>query len=303
MMRSPRTLWFVRFSLSAAAAEAVADGFAEDAASVSVFSLPRHDQAEIEVLYEQEPDRAAVEVRLDLLASALGFPTPSFTLDAMPKLDWLKKVASDFPPIKIARWTVHGALHRKKVPNRLYAMQIDATNVFGTGEHPTTRGCLLMLHKVLKAGVKPRRMADIGCGSGILAMGCVQSTRGEAVAVDLDPDSATIALKNVRQNGLGAKIRVGRGRGSAAPLIKEAGPYDLVMANIFADPLCEMAKDLKDNLKQGGIAILSGLLTTQAKKVIAAHRMQGLSLLEHRILGEWSVLLLKRRETATNDRN
>ena len=184
-------------------------------------------------------------------------------------------------------------MHRDKVPNRLYALQIDATNAFGTGEHPTTRGCLLMLDKILKSGFRPRRMADIGCGSGVLAMGCVQATRGSAVAVDLDPDSVQIATNNVRANGLGGKIRVGRSRGYAASLVRASAPYDLIMANIFARPLSQMAADLKKNLRPGGRVILSGLLTSQANLVIAAHRMQGLALVSHMRLGEWSVLALK----------
>jgi ribosomal protein L11 methyltransferase len=140
-------------------------------------------------------------------------------------------------------------------------------------------------------------MADIGCGSGILAMACIQRTRGQAVALDLDQDSVRIAAINVRKNGLGHKIRVGSGCGYSAPLVRKA-PYDLIMANIFSIPLCRMAKELKNNLKPGGKVILSGLLTSQAKKVIAAHRFQGLALIEQKIIGEWSVLALQRPNRA-----
>jgi len=267
-MRLHQTLWLVNITLPPQAAELVADALGEEALAVTTLAPP--------------------------LASVFDIAPPTFTIRAAPRLDWLKKVTEDFPPLKIARWTVHGAMHRDKVPNRLFAMQIDATNAFGTGEHPTTRGCLLMLDKILKTGFRPRRMADIGCGSGILAMACIQSSRGRAVAVDLDPDSVQIAQNNVRANGLGDKIRVMRSRGYVAPVIRHAAPYDLIMANIFAGPLSQMAKDLKNNLRPGGIAILSGLLTTQANMVIAAHRMQGLALVRHTKIGEWSVLALTR---------
>jgi ribosomal protein L11 methyltransferase len=152
----------------------------------------------------------------------------------------------------------------------------------------------LMLDKILKTGFYPRLMADIGCGSGILAMACMQASRGKAIAVDLDPDSVQIATGNARRNGLGEHIRTANSRGYAAPIVSRHAPYDLIMANIFAKPLSYMAKDLKNHLRPSGIAILSGLLTTQANMVIAAHRMQGLALIEHKKLGEWSVLALRR---------
>jgi ribosomal protein L11 methyltransferase len=293
-----QNLWLLNVSLSALVAEAVSEALGEEAIAVSVFSPPRKDKAQIEAIYDYEPDASDIATKLAVLAAAFNMTLPDFTIRPSLKLDWLKKVAEDFPPLKIARWTVHGALHRKKVPNRLRALQIDATNAFGTGEHPTTRGCLLMLDKILKSGFCPQRIADIGCGSGVLAMSCVQATRGGAVAVDLDPDSALIATNNVRANGLALKIHVGRGRGYIAPLVRKMAPYDLILANIFAGPLCQMAKDLKDNLKTGGIAILSGLLTPQANRVIAAHRMQGLALIEHKSIGEWSVLALRRPNRA-----
>lgn len=293
-----QNLWLLKFSLPASVASAVGEALEEDAVAVTVLAPPRHENAEIEAIYDFEPEESSLALKLSLLASAFNIAVPDFTLALAPKLDWLKKVAEDFPPLKIARWTVHGALHRAKVPNRLYAMQIDATNAFGTGEHPTTRGCLLMLHKILKMGFRPRRTADIGCGSGILAMGCMQAARTEAVAVDLDPDSVRIARNNVQANGLSRHIRVERGRGYMGALVAGGGPYDLIMANIFANPLCQMAKNLKVNLAKGGVAILSGLLTSQAKKVISAHRQQGLTLIEHLVIGEWSVLALKRPNRA-----
>jgi ribosomal protein L11 methyltransferase len=293
-MRRHQMLWFLRFFVPARVAEAVGAALEDDAVAVTVLAPPRHPFSQIEAIYGHEQNATEISVKLAVLAATFGFAAPEFTLLPAPKLDWLKKVAEDFPPLKIARWTIHGARHRGKVQNRLFALQIDATNAFGTGEHPTTRGCLLMLDKILKTGFCPRRMADIGCGSGILAMACVEGARGEAVGVDLDPDSVQIAAKNIRINGLGTKIRVCRGRGYAPPLLRKAAPYDLIMANIFANPLCQMARDLKKNLNLGGVAILSGILSSQAKKVIAIHKMQGLSLAEHRILGEWSVLALTR---------
>ena len=297
-MRSPAHLWLMNFSLPAEAASLVGEALEDEAVAVTILSPPRCATAQIEAIYDFEPDPVQMATRLEVLAAVFGITPPILSIKPSPSLDWLKKVAEDFPPLEIGRWTVHGAMHRHKVPNRLGAMQIDATNAFGTGEHPTTRGCLLMLDQLLKSGFRPRVMADIGCGSGILAMACVQGAGGRAVAVDLDPDSVVIASHNVRSNGLGGRIRVGRSRGYVAPVVKAAAPYDLIMANIFARPLCHMAAQLKKNLRPGGRVILSGLLTSQAAMVIAAHRMQGLVLIEHKRLGEWSVLALMRPDRA-----
>ena len=297
-MRLTQTLWLVNITLPPDAADFFADALGEEAVAVTTLAPPREKTSIVEAIYDHEPNQAEISAKLEILASALNISSPSFTIKPAPPLDWLKKVAEDFPPLKIARWTIHGAMHRDKVPNRLHALQIDATNAFGTGEHPTTRGCLLMLDKILKSGFRPRNMADIGCGSGILAMACIQSTRGRAVGVDLDPDSVQIALNNIRANGLSSNIQVRCNRGYVSPTLKHSAPYDLIMANIFAGPLSEMAKDLKNNLRPGGVAILSGLLTTQANMVIAAHRMQGLALTKHMRLGEWSVLALTRPHRA-----
>jgi len=298
-----KKLWILKFSLPSRVAEVFGEAFGEGSVAVTVLAPPRKQRAHIEVLYEVKPKAAVLAAKLAVLAKAHNIQIPKATLHPAPKLDWLKKVAEDFPPLKIARWTVHGAQHRKKVPDRRYALQIDATNAFGTGEHPTTRGCLLMLEKALKTGFSRSNMADIGCGSGILAMAFAQAAGGRAVGVDLDPESAMIAAKNIRANKLGKRVRVCCGNGYAAPLVKKSGPYDLVMANIFADPLCEMARALHKNLKPGGVAILSGILKTQAKRVVLAHKKQGLFLVERKNLGEWAVLMFRKRGLQRRPKN
>jgi ribosomal protein L11 methyltransferase len=289
-MRGRPNLWIATVEAPADKAEALGDLLGENSVSLTVLAPPRKVMATVEAIFDHEPDAAAMIAQLAVFAAVHGIDLAPLRIKPAPPLDWLKKVAEDFPPLPVARWTVHGAMHRDKVPNRLHALQIDATNAFGTGEHPTTRGCLLMLDRLLKAGLRPRRMADIGCGSGILAMACVKASRGLAVGVDIDPDSVQIAERNLRANGLGGVVRVARGKGYAAPLIRRHAPYDLIMANIFARPLAMIAHGLKSHLRVGGVAILSGLLTSQANFVIAAHRMQGVALIGHMKIGEWSVL-------------
>jgi ribosomal protein L11 methyltransferase len=300
-MSFKQKIWSLSLSAQPALAEAIGENLGEDALSLTIMAPPRRALALVEALYDAEPDAAAINARLSILAMLQGAKPPKFIIKEMPKLDWLKKVAEDFPPLPIARWTVHGALHRGKVPNRRYALQIDATNAFGTGEHPSTRGCLLMLDRLFKnktASAGLRKMLDMGCGSGILAMAFAQVTRGQAVGIDMDPDSVEIARNNARMNGLGKNIQARIGRGYRSAIVKCHAPYDLIMSNIFAVPLSHMAYDLKNHLRPGGEVILAGILNHQANRVVAAHRMQGLYLTRRMIIGEWTILALKRRERA-----
>ncbi len=294
-MSIARTFWTIRFTAPPDKADRFARVFEDDALAVTVMSPPRTVHASVEALYDHEPDLAAASARVTILATMNGWATPQLRVTEVPPLDWLKKVAEDFPPLRIARWTVHGAQHRAAVPDRRYALQIDATSAFGTGEHPTTRGCLIALDRLLKR-TSPRRMLDVGCGSGILAMAFTKSRPGQAIAVDLDADSVRIAVNNAQGNGLRQRLNAFLGSGYRDRRVRSSAPYDLIMANIFAVPLSHMAKDLKRHLKPGGEAILSGILNHQANRVIAAHRMQGIHLTRRITIGEWSVLMLKRRK-------
>ncbi len=296
-------LWNASIACSPALAEVVAAALEDDAVSITLLIPPRTAMAQVDALYDHAPDAGALTAQLALLAALHRAKMPRFVVTEVGNLDWLKKVAADFPPLPIARWTVYGAEHRHKITNHRLALQIDATSAFGTGEHPTTRGCLLLLDELLKrrggTAPLPRRehcysMLDVGCGSGILAMGFAKACRGRAVAVDLDPDAVAIAAGNIGANGLRNHVRTARSFGYRNPLVGGNAPYDLIMANIFARPLCLMAKDLARHLRPGGVAILSGLLNSQANAVLAAHRQQGLYLIKRLRLGEWSVLALRR---------
>ena len=298
-------LWTIRVHCKPIQVEAIEDLFEGESLALSTYDPPRAETAVVEILVDGQPPLSFVTERL-----APAFPDHAFeamTADArltentigidiapVGNLDWLKKVAEDFPPLPIARWTVYGAAHKDKVADAALPLQIDATSAFGTGEHPTTRGCLLLLDQLLATHpeAKSWNMLDMGCGSGILAMAFSKACGGKALGVDMDEQSVEIANDNATANGLSALNRFEISMGYALPLITENGPYDLIMANIFADPLCEMAGDLRRHLKDGGFVILSGILNTQANAVIAAHEAQGLILDENMILGEWSALAL-----------
>ena len=171
-------------------------------------------------------------------------------------------------------------------------LRLDAGVAFGSGEHGSTRGCLRALEGM--AHRRPRRILDLGTGSGILAMAAARLARRPVTGTDIDPWSVRTARENARRNGLGNRARFLRADGWSSPAIARGAPYDLVFANILARPLCAMARDLARHLAPGGTAILAGLLATQARMVLAAHRRPGLYL--ERVVGDgaWATLVLRR---------
>ena len=292
-------LWAATVTAPVADIELYADVLGEEALAISTLAPPRQKMATAEAIFDAQPDAGALTSQIAIVAMLNGLKAPTVEVRALPKLDWLKKVATDFPPLPIKRWLIHSATHKAPKPRTRHALQIDATSAFGTGEHPTTRGCLVMLDRLLKSGQRFPNMLDMGCGTGVLAMAYVQAAKGRthnrALGVDMDAVSVIIARDNARINGLHKNFRAVLGLGYRPHIVRQRAPYDLIMANIFARPLAQMAKDVKRHLKPGGRVILAGLLNSQANMVIAAHRGQGIYLERRLLIGEWSILALRRK--------
>jgi ribosomal protein L11 methyltransferase len=172
---------------------------------------------------------------------------------------------------------------------------LDAGIAFGSGEHASTRGCLLAFSRIAKDGRRMRRVLDLGTGSGILAMAAAKRRKRRVLATDIEPWSVRVAEQNARMNGVGALVRAILADGWRERRVRGGRPYDLVFANILARPLCAMARHLAAGLAPGGTAILAGLLGTQARMVLAAHRRQGLVLERALPVGAWTTLVLRRR--------
>ncbi len=206
---------------------------------------------------------------------------------------WLARTASVFPAQLVGRrFAIRGThLPRGRTPGRIL-LTLDAGVAFGSGEHGSTRGCLLALERV--ACRRPARILDLGCGSAILAMAAASLLHRQVLAVDIEPWSVRAAAQNARLNGLGRLVRTALGNGWHGAAVRAGRPYDLVFANILARPLARMARSLADGLAPGGTAILSGLLSRQSAMVMSAHRRRGL-VLERRIdVGDWTTLVLRR---------
>lgn len=182
-------------------------------------------------------------------------------------------------------------------PRRIYGrtvLVLDAGIAFGSGEHASTRGCLIAFARVAKDRRRMARVLDLGTGSGILAMAAAKRCKRRVLATDIEPWSVRVAEQNAQMNGVGKLVRARLADGWAERHVRAGRPYDLVFANILARPLCAMAKHMAAGLAPGGTAILAGLLGTQARMVLAAHRRHGLTLERALPVGPWTTLVLRK---------
>jgi ribosomal protein L11 methyltransferase len=229
----------------------------------------------------------------ELVALATGdgaAPTIEFT--ALDSKDWVKASLDALAPVAAGRFVVHGQHDRARVPPNKLAIEIEAALAFGTGHHGTTRGCLLLLDEVMRAHM-PRRVLDLGSGTGVLAIAAAKALRRRVLASDIDPQAVQVARDNARLNGVGNLVETVCATGFAAPAFAARAPFDLVLANILANPLRHLATPLAQHLAPGAMVVLSGLLPHQAQSVIAAYRARGLVLIRHQIVEGWSSLLLR----------
>ena len=207
---------------------------------------------------------------------------------------WLARTQASFPPQKVGRrFIVQGTHEAAPAPAGRIALTLDAGLAFGSGEHGSTRGCLRALEVVARR--RPRRILDLGAGSGILAMAAAKLLRRPVLATDIEPWSVRVAAENAAANGVSRLVRPVLADGWRTPVVRGGSPYDLVFANILARPLCQMARDLALHLAPGGTAILAGLLDWQERWVLAAHRRHGLALEARVSEGDWTTLVLRRR--------
>ncbi len=212
-------------------------------------------------------------------------------VEKLADADWLAMSLSGLPPVRAGRFFVYGAHDQGIVPNNTVNLKIDAGAAFGTGHHGTTVGCLLAFDDLLKRE-RFERVLDVGCGTGILAIAAAKTGSRVAVGTDIDEPSVRIANENAKLNLANARFVHAFGLNDRK--VRGQGPYDLVFANILAPPLVSLSQDIKEALALGGVAILSGLLRTQERRVTAAYLSRGF-VLERRIRRDaWSALVLRR---------
>ena len=242
---------------------------------------------EVAAYFIETPDAAG----LALLEAMHG---ARFVVSEIPETDWVAKVKRDLAPVVAWRFFVHGSHDGDKVPAGAEPLLIEAAMAFGTGHHGTTLGCLQALDHLADAGFQPKSVADIGCGTAVLAMGAARLWDVRIIASDIDEVAVDVALANAKANGLEGRIECVEAAGFDHPVLAEAAPYDLIFANILKGPLVALAPEIAANLTQGGYAILSGILNEQAEEVIEVYAQNGTNLGQRQVIGDWSTLLLQK---------
>jgi ribosomal protein L11 methyltransferase len=250
--------------------------------AVLIHEEPFKADAIVEALYTEMPDG-------DLLTKLAG---REVHVQLLPDTDWIKLSQQGLPPVRAGRFFVYGAHDAGTVPPGVIPIRIEAGMAFGTGHHETTSLCLGALSDLAKRR-RYENVLDLGCGTGLLAIGAAKLWRKRVVASDIDPTAVEITRENAAANGESTLIHAITADGLASPALAAKAPYDLIIANILAGPLTQLAPSIAHSLSKGGALILSGLLTWQENLVLSFYRPFGLILRETRRDGPWTALVLE----------
>ena len=238
--------------------------------------------------FTDAPDEAG----LALLAAAYG--AKPFLVSQLPETDWVAKVKRDLSPVAAGRFFVYGSHDADQVPEGSEPLLIEAAMAFGTGHHGTTRGCLEALDRLDKGGFTGQSVADIGCGTAVLAMGAARIWPQTVIASDIDEVAVEVAEANVIANDLAGRVICVEAAGFGHPDLAARAPYDLVFANILKGPLIDLAPDMAAHMTAGGYAVLSGILHAQADDVIEVYARSGINLVHRAEIGDWTTLTLQK---------
>lgn len=239
--------------------------------------------------FVEPPDEPA----LAILAAAFG--AKPFVISELPETDWVAHVRRELAPVEAGRFFVYGSHDADKLPEDKIPLLIEAAMAFGTGHHGTTLGCLRALDRLIDDGIKAARIADIGCGTAVLAMAAARVWESVVMASDIDPVAVEVAEANLAANGMSGRVTCIEAAGFDHPTLRDNAPYDLIFANILKGPLMALAPDLTRNMAAGGFAILSGILTEQSKNVAQVYFQNGTNLVEKYVIGEWVTLILTKQ--------
>ena len=250
--------------------------------AVLIAEEPFSDHAVVEALYTEEPDAAWLSqvTRRTIIVAPL------------PDQDWIRLSQEGLPPVRAGRFFVYGAHDAGKVPHGVIPMKIEAGLAFGTGHHETTSLCLEALSDLARGQAAFRNVLDLGTGTGLLAIGAAKLWKRRVLASDIDPVAVDVTRENARANGVAPLVLAAVADGLDNPLLKNAAPYDLIIANILAGPLTRLAPSITRALAPGGTLLLSGLLRNQELLVTSFYPR--LRLKERRRDGPWSALVLEK---------
>jgi len=281
-MTSP-PLWKASVALTKAQAADVCSALELDgsAQAVLIVEEPFADGAIVEALYTNAPDAA-------YLSRITG---RTITVEPLPDQDWIRLSQEGLPPVRAGRFFVYGAHDAGQVPHGVIPIKIEAGLAFGTGHHETTALCLSVLSELARKR-SFRNVLDLGTGTGLLAIGATKLWKRPVLASDIDPVAVEVTRENAIANNSGSLIRAVVADGLANPILSRGAPYDLLIANILAGPLTQLAPSIQRALAPGAMLLLSGLLTNQEKLVTSFYG--NLRFLGVRRMGPWSALVLEK---------
>jgi len=276
-------LWKASVALTKAEASDVCAALELDgsAQAVLIVEEPFADGAVVEALYTDEPDAG-------YLTRIAG---RAVTVEPLPDQDWIRLSQEGLPPVRAGRFFVYGAHDAGTVPHGVIPMKIEAGLAFGTGHHETTALCLEALSDLARERAF-RNVLDLGTGTGLLAIGAAKLWKRPVLASDIDPVAVEVARDNAISNGTGPLVRAVVADGLANPILARAAPYDLLIANILAGPLTQLAPSIIRSLAPGAVLLLSGLLYNQEKLVTSFYR--SLRYVGARRSGPWSALVFEK---------
>jgi ribosomal protein L11 methyltransferase len=243
--------------------------FEDDGFPLAILELDEASDIHEVSLYVDEDDLARVEAEMRRIVGTAG---EKLTLESetLPDIDWVARSLEGLKPVRAGRFFVHGAHDRALSHVGAIAIEIEAGLAFGTGHHGTTSGCLEAIDRVVRRE-RPRNALDLGAGSAVLAIAVAKLARIPVLATDIDPVAVRVAKENIKLNGASAYVEAATATGFHHPVFAANAPFDLIVANILARPLMQLAPDMARHVGPGGSLILSGILDRQRDAVVAAY--------------------------------
>lgn len=249
-------------------------GFEDDGLPLALTEIDEAEGSDEISVYAEAGDADAVEARIRAAAGDAG-TTLAIGRETLPDIDWVAKSLEGLKPVRAGGFLVHGSHDRDELRPDDIGIEIEAGLAFGTGHHGTTAGCLEMLSSLVRER-KPANALDLGTGSAVLAIAIAKLAPIPVLATDIDPVAVAVAADNVALNGVSDHVRTATADGFDDPVFAENGPFELIVANILAGPLVDLAPQVRRHLAPAGALVLSGILDRQHDTVVEAYVAQGL---------------------------
>lgn len=224
-----------------------------------------------------------------------NYALPDFQVEFLESKNWLKENVIKFAPFEIGAFLIYG-IHETSCPQtKKIPVQVYAATAFGS-EHQTTKMCLTAISELYESIKTPEKILDMGTGSGILSIAAAKiwQKKPQITAADIDEESVDVTANNAVTNNVEANITAVLSDGYTNKIIKNKAPYDLIFANILANPLKAMSQDAYTSLKSGGCYLISGFIDNQEQDIIKHHQKVGFKLLKTYHKENWRAALLQK---------